>query len=140
MEKETQLFIAFWINAGGGWVYRIDKRTHHTLKHIHIKRKKDLKGEYSWNIDGSRHDKHKFPANEKMIKRAKEIAAEKLRVPIHTLRFITTLPTRPFEILIIDDCEIVIYKKSLLQAAPSLLFATDQWIIIVGIGENYENA
>jgi hypothetical protein len=58
-------------------------------KHIHITRN-GLKGEYSWSVNGTQHDKHKFPSNEKWIKRAKTIAAEHLNVPASTLQFLTS--------------------------------------------------
>lgn len=56
-------------------------------KHVHITRKK-LSGEYSWNIDGSRHDEHRFPASEQMIKAAKRVAAEALGVSDTSLQFV----------------------------------------------------
>ena len=54
---------------------------------MHIK-KPDLGGEYSWNIDGTRHDNHRFPDNEKWINKAKEFAAEELGIPSRSLNFI----------------------------------------------------
>ena len=140
-EKETQLFLALWIQAKGGWEYRIDNPKHHSgQKHIHIRRKRGLKGEYSWNIDGSRHDEHKYPSNEKMIKRAKEIASEKLNIPVDVLQLITSLSAKQPAIVIIDDSQIVIYEKNVSSDSPILLLACDEWIIIVGIGEDDENA
>lgn len=77
----------------GPWRIRIDKRhgseAHHQ-EHVHISRN-GLKGEYSWNKDGTRHDKHRFPASEQQINRAKELAAGTLNIPQSTLQFITAI-------------------------------------------------
>jgi hypothetical protein len=56
-------------------------------EHIHIDRR-GLGGRYSWNVDGSRHDKHSFPKSEKWIERAKALAAPRLGVPVSTLQFL----------------------------------------------------
>lgn len=74
----------------GGWKVRIDPPRGgrpNAQRHVHISRRK-LGGEYSWNADGTRHDKGRFPPNEKHIKRAKEIASEHLRVSIEILQLI----------------------------------------------------
>ena len=60
-------------------------------KHVHLWRK-GLNGEYSWNIDRSRHDKHRFPASDQQMKRAKEIASKALRIPIGTLQLLVAVP------------------------------------------------
>lgn len=77
----------------GPWRIRIDKRhgpeAHHQ-EHVHISRN-GLKGEYSWNKDGTRHDKHRFPTSEQQINRAKELAASALNIPQSTLQFITAI-------------------------------------------------
>lgn len=77
----------------GPWRIRIDKRhgpeAHHQ-EHVHISRN-GLKGEYSWNKDGTRHDKHRFPASEQQINRAKELAASTLNIPQSTLQFVTAI-------------------------------------------------
>lgn len=75
----------------GDWTIAIHPRhgsKDHDKKHIHIK-KRGLKGEYSWNENGTRHDKHRFPREEQCIKRAKELAASALNVSIDTLELIT---------------------------------------------------
>jgi hypothetical protein len=75
-----------------GWSVRID-RPHsgpHAQKHVHVFHR-NLKGEYSWNIDGTRHDKHKFPASEQQIGRAKELGSQALNVPVSTLQFLTAV-------------------------------------------------
>ena len=60
-------------------------------RHVHITRNR-LGGTYSWNLDGSRHDKNDFPANEKFIKKAKRIAERHLGVAKGTLSFIAMVP------------------------------------------------
>lgn len=77
----------------GGWVVRRDAphgNVPNAQRHVHITRR-GLGGEYSWNADGTRHDEHRFPPNEKCIKRAKEIAARHLRVSESTLQLIVGL-------------------------------------------------
>ena len=63
------------------------------MKHVHIERA-DLLGQYiySWNINGTRHDKHKFPLDERSIKKAKALAAEQLKIPARTLTLIDVIP------------------------------------------------
>ena len=77
----------------GPWRVRVDKahgREGHHQEHVHISRI-GIKGEYSWNSDGSRHDKHKFPNSQRGIAKAKRIAAEALNVPHTSLQFVTSL-------------------------------------------------
>lgn len=75
----------------GAWDVRIDRphgsQPHHQ-EHVHVSRKR-LGGEYSWNKNGSRHDKARFPSSEKMIGKARKIAAEALQVPESILQLIT---------------------------------------------------
>jgi hypothetical protein len=59
-------------------------------KHVHIK-KRGLKGEYSWNKDGTRHDDHRFPSSEQMVGRAKDLAANALGVPSGLLKLIVNV-------------------------------------------------
>ncbi|EGU4189944.1 hypothetical protein HWU03_004149 [Vibrio parahaemolyticus] len=76
-----------------GWSVRVDSRhgdKDYHRKHVHIS-KKGIKGEYSWNDDGTRHDKHNFPNNEKSIGKAKKLAADALSVPVSSLEFITAI-------------------------------------------------
>lgn len=73
-----------------GWTIKTHSRhgdkSYHK-KHVHVS-KNGLKGEYSWNDDGTRHDEHKFPSSEKSIVKAKELAASALGVDASTLQFI----------------------------------------------------
>lgn len=80
--------------SNGPWKIQIHSRhgsKSHDQKHIHIKRR-GLKGEYSWNIDGSRHDSHRFPVSDNMIEKAKAIAAKELGISADTLQLITSYP------------------------------------------------
>jgi len=60
-------------------------------RHAHISKPK-LGGEYSWNDDGTRHDEHRFPKNEKWIKKARKIAAGHLGVAPDRLLLIVEEP------------------------------------------------
>ena len=89
----AELIVCYLTTKVGSWNVRVDKRhgqeVHHQ-EHVHISRS-GLKGEYSWNKDGTRHDKHRFPASEQQIGRARRIAADALGVPHNTLQFITSI-------------------------------------------------
>ena len=89
-----QVILCCLISKIGDWTIRVDSphgSAAHSKKHVHITKKK-LKGEYSWNIDGTRHDEHRFPATEKSIAKAKEHAASALGVPVSSLSFIVAEP------------------------------------------------
>jgi hypothetical protein len=78
----------------GPWIIRIDSKhgdQPHHKRHIHIKRK-GLGGEYSWNEDGTRHDKYRFPVSEDSIQAAKRIAAERLGINQAMLQFMAFIP------------------------------------------------
>ncbi len=65
----------------GPWCIRIDgPHSAEGQRHIHLTRSR-LRGEYSWNVDGSRHDEHRFPESGKALKAAKRVAAAHLNVP-----------------------------------------------------------
>ena len=88
-----ETLLLFGVRQDGGWTIRVD-RPHGTnkwdQKHVHVRRKK-VKGEFSWNADGSRHDKGKFPASERWINRAKELAADALGVGASSLSLVTLI-------------------------------------------------
>jgi len=78
----------------GPWQIQIHSRhgpNVYDQKHVHITRS-GLGGDYSWNKDGSRHDKHLFPKLEPMIKKAKSIAAKELGIPVGSLQLVTNVP------------------------------------------------
>lgn len=75
----------------GDWTIYVHSRhgsKDHDRRHVHIT-KRGLRGEYSWNEDGARHDKHGFPSNEQCISRARDLAANALNIPANTLQLIT---------------------------------------------------
>src|SRR5947209_3232486 len=78
----------------GDWTIRVDSphgRDPQSKKHVQVSKRR-IKGEYAWNIDGSRHDSFRFPASEQCIKAAKDHAASALGVPISTLKLIVGIP------------------------------------------------
>ena len=84
--------LAYLIQKEGDWTVRLDSphgpKDYHK-RHVHIE-KRGLAGAYSWNIDGTRHDRHRFPASEKCIEAAKDKAARVLRVPVDSLEFVVS--------------------------------------------------
>ena len=83
--------LLFWVRVGL-WDVRVDPpHTSTGLRHVHLRRKK-IGGEYSWNVDGSRHDEHRFPVSEQSIKAAKQVAASALGVDPGMLRLLTPVP------------------------------------------------
>jgi hypothetical protein len=73
----------------GRWTIRIDPpRCTGGQKHGHA-REKGLKGEWSWNLDGSRHDASKFPADGSPgSSKAREFVAKHLGVDKRRLRLV----------------------------------------------------
>lgn len=68
-----------------GWSYRVDGE-HPQMKqqrHVHVAKSKDINAksnQFSWNKDGSRHDKLTFSKSEKGIETAKQIAGATLGI------------------------------------------------------------
>ena len=93
MQSISPIILSYITKSVGDWKITIHSphgNPPHNKKHVHII-KRGLSGEYSWNIDGSRHDNHRFPNNEKCIKAAKEHAATALGVNTSTLSFICAI-------------------------------------------------
>lgn len=91
MTSTSQVFLCCLINKVGDWTIRIDQahgNAKHHRRHVHIQ-KRGLRGEYSWNSDGTRHDEHRFPSSEKCITAAKRHAASALDISVSSLSFIT---------------------------------------------------
>lgn len=89
-----QVLLYCLVKQVGDWTIRIDSphgNPPHNRKHVHIS-KRGLSGEYSWNVDGSRHDEHRFPTTEKCIGAAKNHAATALGIPASSLSFIVGIP------------------------------------------------
>ena len=87
------MLLAYGVHKDGPWTIRVDRphgdQPYHR-RHVHISRK-GLKGAYSWNEDGSRHDKHRFPPTAQSIVAAKRYAAEALGIDSGSLSFITSI-------------------------------------------------
>jgi hypothetical protein len=120
--------VCFYTKESKRWDIRIDKpRAGPTFKtHVHVKRKKGCNGAYSWNVDGTRHDKHKFPVSERHLARAKELASQALGIPVGTLQLLT-FSTGGFRVTIssIDEIE---RKRTLL----STYIRQEEFVIIFG--------
>lgn len=85
-----QLFLFCSTKEIKGWTVSVHARhgcAEHAKKHVHVTRR-GLSGSYSWNVDGTRHDAHAFPATEQSINRAKELAADALKIPQSSLQFL----------------------------------------------------
>lgn len=138
--QELSIFYACWIPRGR-WEIRVDTRHQDNgHAHIHIRRRRNAKGEFSWNADGSRHDKGKFPVNEAMIGKAKEIAANELKIPISSLDFLTGVP---------NGGHLRVYQDHGLDAitrvyavGESVILVSENWFIILSpdLDENPESA
>lgn len=69
-----------------GWSYRIDpeRPQMRQQRHVHVAKTKNINAktnQFSWNKDGSRHDKLTFSKSEKGIETAKQIAGIALGIP-----------------------------------------------------------
>lgn len=124
------IFFACWVSTGE-WEVRLDG-AHQPIgkRHVHVRRKRGRKGEYSWNEDGSRHDKHKFPANEGMIVKAKEIAANNLRVPISSLSFLNVLP-RGGRIVVLNNGHPWFSETYIFGESELIVLVSEDWLILV---------
>lgn len=94
MKSPAQVLLCCLISKVGDWTIRIDSphgNASHHRKHVHIQ-KRGLRGEYSWNSDGTRHDEHRFPTSENCIGAAKKHAASALGIPSSSLSLIVGIP------------------------------------------------
>jgi len=124
----SQIIFHYLTTQKGDWNISVhsphgDKDYH--MKHVHVM-KRGEKGEYSWNIDGTRHDKHKFPKNEKYIVRAKKIAAEALGISPGILQLVTVADNYSwYKVISIQDdgreelFRMYIYKNQIVVALIS---------------------
>lgn len=93
MSQLESIVLSFISRQVGDWTITVHSQhgdQPHHKKHVHI-RKNGLSGEYSWNVDGSRHDSHRFPGNEQCIKAAKEHASKALGVSPSIFSFICAI-------------------------------------------------
>ena len=132
----NQLFFCFWTKTGE-WEFAVHaaNTSTKTQRHIHVRRIRGRKGEYSWNIDGTRHDEHAFPTNERDIKRAKEIAGARLKVDPSIFTFVAAFG--PDERVYIDWPEPLwpLYP-ALRSGAGSMLLISDEWTIVMSVPED----
>lgn len=131
------IFFACWVSTGE-WEVRLDgPHQPNGKRHVHVRRKRGRKGEYSWNEDGSRHDKYKFPVNEGMIGKAKDIAASKLGIPIGSLELLTGLP-RGGCIVILHDGLPCFSETCIFGESGLIVLVSADWLILVAPDSNVE--
>jgi hypothetical protein len=120
------------------WIHPPHGPKDYHRKHVHIT-KRGLQGEYSWNIDGTRHDDHRFPTPEKCISSAKQHAASALGIPIGSLQLILAEPGGA-RISVKNNGNLPIHKVPLFNAYVSttihlVLFGSPSGLVIVLNGE-----
>jgi hypothetical protein len=126
------LVLCLWMQDGE-WEVRIDSpHVPSDKRHVHIRRIRKRKGEYSWNEDGTRRHENKFPASEKDINRARAIAAERLRVDPGILRLVTSAPAPCATVVISEDDNLVALLELRVQTSVVVL-GTDEWMAIIGL-------
>jgi hypothetical protein len=128
-----KVLYATWTEQGL-WEVRVD-RPHLAVgkRHVHLRRRRKRNGEYSWNVDGTRHDKHRFPYSEDMLASAKEIAASHLGIPASSLELISTTPPLG-RIVIVDASESPVITVLTVES-DSAIFSMDRWIIVVSLDD-----
>jgi len=140
MDTPTFL-LAYWHDNGDGWEYRVDgPHLNPPLgeRHLHVRRKSKRKGEYSWNDGGSRHDKGRFPANESGIKKARAIAAERLKVDANSLQLIISIDNIDRLWITYEDADHVACGHLGGTTEGIAIFADESWLIVVGIERTQE--
>lgn len=130
IKNNTPIFFALW-TAEGSWEIRDDK-AHQPggRRHVHIRRRRGRKGEFSWNDDGTRHDKNKFPVSEGMINSAKEIVSEKLGIPVGSLQLVTSLTNK--SCIYIDNDNGIVHN-SIYANSEVVILVSEEWLVMVSI-------
>jgi hypothetical protein len=133
---DNSLFLSFWTRTGE-WEFVIHGRhSDKGQRHVHVRRIRKRKGEYSWNIDGSRHDVHKFPENDKGIVRAKEIAAQRLKVDPSVLTFVTSF-SYPDHVHVISPYDPAPTSYTIFRPrGDCILLTSDDWAIIMSLPQS----
>jgi hypothetical protein len=127
------LLLAYWVRDGE-WEVRIDgPHINPPLgqRHVHIRKRRGSKGEYSWNSDGTQHDKGNFPKNEKDIEAAKRIAADRLKINANTLKFMFF--AHPPIHLIVIQLEGALHEVICRTDRHTIVLASDDWLLLVEI-------
>ncbi len=86
----SPVVLCLWVREGEWEVQVHGRHVPPGQRHVHVRRRRKRKGEYSWNVDGTRHDKNAFPVSEKELSAAKALAAKRLRVDPSILRLLTS--------------------------------------------------
>ena len=126
------MFLYVLLQNHKGWNIRIDSPhgpNKFNKQHIHLT-KKGFKGEYSWNIDGTRHDKNNFPTNEKFIESAKQIASERLGINKNRLQFITYINSKE-KCTLKENDKTILSRYYVKKDFIVCFFGTDEGIIII---------
>lgn len=85
------IFLARFETTNGPYRIRIDPAGRGwggARRHAHVT-KRGEKWECTWNEDGSRHDKRRFPTSEGAIQGAKAVAADVLGIDINVMQLVT---------------------------------------------------
>jgi hypothetical protein len=130
------LFLCFWTRTGE-WEFVVHgaNTSTKTQRHVHVRRIRKRKGEYSWNIDGTRHDKREFPESEGDIKRAKEIAGARLKMDPNIFTFVTAFGPDDHVHVISPEPRFAIYSL-LRPLRTGMLLTSDDWAIIMSVPED----
>src|SRR5215470_8305304 len=89
MSNAAPLLLTLWVKEAEWEVSAHGSHVPGGQRHVHTRRFRKRRGDYSWNADGTRNDAGKFPKHAKDIKRARAIAAERLQVDPNILRVMT---------------------------------------------------
>jgi len=128
MPPKTPDILMFLTLREGPWTIHIHgPHTAEGYRHIHVKRKK-LDGEYSWNIDGTRHDEHRFPNTENSIEAAKKMAAKHLGIDSSILYCTVAEPIAHVDLFIETESP---RAKDGLVAGTFLLHCDDNALLLV---------
>jgi hypothetical protein len=132
---DNSLFFCFWTRQAE-WEFVVHgPHTDKGRDHFHVRRFRNRKGEYSWNIDGSRRDKGKFPENETGIVRAKEIAAQHLKVEPSVLTLVTSF-SYPEHVHVISPYDPDPHDMTFRPRGDWILLTSDDWTVIMSIPED----
>jgi len=99
-------------------------------RHVHLRRRRKGSGEYSWNVDGTRHDEHRFPASEKDINSARAVAADHLGVPSSVLRLITIAPA-PCTVTVLSGEDDLLTLLEARVRSDAVLLQAAEWLVLV---------
>ncbi|MDQ1339983.1 MAG: hypothetical protein QG567_1139 [Campylobacterota bacterium] len=131
-EEDSLVFLYALTERYKGWEITIHSQhgpNESHKKHIHLK---NGKIEYSWNIDGTRHDNHRFSKNEKSIETAKDIASKKLGIDRNILQFIVFVDAKE-RFTLKEDNNTIIYRYYVKKDFIVCVLSTDRGVIILEV-------